>query len=754
MGGSDVLTGRNCERSYDRLCACALMSLLAAVAVLSAETGMCLVIDQGRKGYDLPGAVRRIDMENDRIVNTTGSLADNAFGARFSPDGDGFAYTRNADMTYVCDIDGRVSNSFSCDGKWLSWTESGIWIHKNSSGKFVLHDPRTGEEKRSITIPDLDAFAAFVSLNETAIGMHYKDDGNRAGAILLDDNNRLVPLGPGCSVGVSPDGTLFTNNLWEKGKQHQTMKVWRRDGSQYGYYEIFDILGWSGGEYSWNRQGWSGNSNEFILIPAGKRGGDKYQQYGSTVPWVYNIVTDRAWCFHEDIDADVFWFPTDYFSGSIPVLQPPQAASLALSPSSAYVAPNASVTFQAVVRDQYGNDMNTGASFTWSVDGGGEMQGGTFVAGSALGGPFTVRAESGDVSGNASVWVSNALHRVNCGDNSLVAEGWEPDDPYIVNHSSSNDYTWSVPIAAEGVRNAAPDNVYKSVYHNEHAYRFPDVPDGTYLLRMHFADQHGTSSRAMRYTVEGTTVISNLSIIDEVGVGKALVKDVVVSVTDGNGLQVECAEGGGNDVFECGLEIIQTGAGEKQPVLELLHPSGGEVFAMGETLTIRWRGDPDSVTVVDVFLQKNNGIDEYVLDSNSIGLASDGTGSFTWTIGDVTNLDGTVSAAGENCYIRVADYNKPYEVFSGPFTIVDEGGATVPRTPQAAVQAGRGVRMKATVRGLSGVQNNAPGFVRVNLAGRTLSANRHSNPRVYIPCASGVYLESPLSIPPATQKVR
>jgi hypothetical protein len=407
-----------------------------------------------------------------------------------------------------------------------------------------------------------------------------------------------------------------------------------------------------------------------------------------------------------------------------------------------------------VVRDQYGNDMNTGASFTWSVDGGGEMQGGTFVAGSELGGPFTVRAESGDVSGNASVWVSNALHRVNCGDNSLVAEGWERDDPYIVNHSSSNDYTWSVPIAADDVRNAAPDNVYKSVYHNEHAYRFPDVPDGTYLLRMHFADQHGTSSRAMRYTVEGTTVISNLSIIDEVGVGKALVKDVLVSVTDGNGLQVECAEGGGNDVFECGLEIIQTGAGKKQPVLELLHPSGGEVFAMGETLTIRWRGNPDSVTVVDVFLQKNNGIDEYVLDSNSIGLASDGTGSFTWTIGDVTNLDGTMSAAGENCFIRVADYNKPYEVFSGPFTIVDAGGGVVYGTPHQSVQTGLPERLTAQLRGLSVARTTSPGAIRVNLAGRTLSANRHSDSRADTPCASGVYLESPPSIPPATQEAR
>lgn len=754
MGGSDVLTGRNGERSYDRLCACALMSLLAAVAVLSAETGMCLVVDQGRKGYDLPGAVYRIDMENDRIVNTTGSLADNAFGPRFSPDGDGFAYTRNGDMVYVCDIDGRVSNSFPCDGKWLSWTRSGIWIHKNSSGKFVLHDIQTGEEERSVAIPDLDAFAAFVSQNETAIGMHFKEDGNRAGAILLDENNRIVKFGPGCSVGPSPDGSLFTNNLWEKGKEHQTMKVWRRDGTRYGHYGIFDILDWSGGAYSWNRQGWSGNSNEFILIPAGKRGSDRYQQYGSTVPWVYNVVTDRAYCFHEDIDADVFWFPTDYFSGSIPVLRPPRATSIALTPSSAYLAPGQSLTFQAVVMDQYGKPMDGEQPFSWSVDNGGTMQGNRFTAGNSLGGPFTVRADYGELWGTAAVWVSNALHRVNCGDNSFTAEGWEPDDPHIVNHSSANDYIWSVGIATDGVSDAAPDDVYKSVYHKEHSYSFPDIPDGTYLLRMHFADQHDNGGRAMRYSAEGATVISNLSIVDEVGTGKALVKDAVVSVADGNGLQLECMAGGGNDVFECGVEILQTGAADNGPVLELEHPSGGEVFTMGETLTIRWRGDPDSVTVVDVFLQKNDGIDEYGLNSNSIGLASDGTGSFTWTIGDVTNLDGTVPAAGENCYIRVADYNKPYEVFSGPFTIVDGGGGVVYGTSHQSVQTGPPARLTAQFRGLSVARTTSPGAIRVNLAGRTLSANRNCDPPAEIPCASGVYLESPSSIPPATQETR
>ena len=62
--------------------------------------------------------------------------------------------------------------------------------------------------------------------------------------------------------------------------------------------------------------------------------------------------------------------------------------------------------------------------------------------------------------------------------------------------------------------------------------------------------------RSMTYKVEGETILSNFDIITEAGgIGKVLVRDFPVTVSDNNGLQIECL-GNGEDVFECGLEII------------------------------------------------------------------------------------------------------------------------------------------------------------------------------------------------------
>src|SRR5204862_4073624 len=85
------------------------------------------------------------------------------------------------------------------------------------------------------------------------------------------------------------------------------------------------------------------------------------------------------------------------------------ASSIVVSPASATVATGGTQAFSASARDQFGTTLTTQPSFTWTVSGGGTISAaGLFTAGSSAGGPFTVTASSGGVSGTASVTVVNS----------------------------------------------------------------------------------------------------------------------------------------------------------------------------------------------------------------------------------------------------------------------------------------------------------------------------------------------------------
>jgi hypothetical protein len=87
---------------------------------------------------------------------------------------------------------------------------------------------------------------------------------------------------------------------------------------------------------------------------------------------------------------------------------PPVLTTITVSPSSASVQTGGSQQFAATGLDQFGNPMNPQPTFTWSVSGGGTISpSGLFTAGSTAGGPFTVTAASGTVSGTASVTVTS-----------------------------------------------------------------------------------------------------------------------------------------------------------------------------------------------------------------------------------------------------------------------------------------------------------------------------------------------------------
>ena len=86
---------------------------------------------------------------------------------------------------------------------------------------------------------------------------------------------------------------------------------------------------------------------------------------------------------------------------------PPVFTTITLSSASASVATGRTQLFTATGVDQFGRPMSPQPMFTWTVSGGGTIDGsGLFTAGNAAGGPFTVTAVSGSVSGTASVTVT------------------------------------------------------------------------------------------------------------------------------------------------------------------------------------------------------------------------------------------------------------------------------------------------------------------------------------------------------------
>ena len=81
--------------------------------------------------------------------------------------------------------------------------------------------------------------------------------------------------------------------------------------------------------------------------------------------------------------------------------------SIALAPASATIGSLASQQFVATARDQFATNLATQPTFNWTVSGGGTIDAnGLFTATVASGGPYTVTASGGLVSGSATVSVS------------------------------------------------------------------------------------------------------------------------------------------------------------------------------------------------------------------------------------------------------------------------------------------------------------------------------------------------------------
>ena len=232
--------------------------------------------------------------------------------------------------------------------------------------------------------------------------------------------------------------------------------------------------------------------------------------------------------------------------------------SIAISPASATVNTSATQQFSAAARDQFGTNLTTQPAFTWSVSGGGTINAsGLFTAGTTAGGPYTVTAKSGSLSGIGSVTVtvvSTPVYQLNSG--GTAASPFTTDQYFSGGTASST----TSAITITGVTNPAPQAVYQSERYGTFSYTLPGlVAAAQYTVRLHFAEIYFTASgqRTFNVVINGTTVLTNYDIYAATGARyKAIVREFTATA-DAQGRIVINFNTVVNNAKSSGIEIIR-----------------------------------------------------------------------------------------------------------------------------------------------------------------------------------------------------
>ena len=107
--------------------------------------------------------------------------------------------------------------------------------------------------------------------------------------------------------------------------------------------------------------------------------------------------------------------------------------------------------------------------------------------------------------------------------------------------------------------------------------------------------------------------------------------------------------------------------------ITVLSPNGGERFAVGDTMVIRW--ESVGVTQANVSISFNAG--ERFRGIGGVSEVEEGWQAYVWVIPDTLFRQPTVS---ESCLVRVGDYHSPTMDESAAFFVIGERGSVTPPT--------------------------------------------------------------------------
>ena len=173
----------------------------------------------------------------------------------------------------------------------------------------------------------------------------------------------------------------------------------------------------------------------------------------------------------------------------------------------------------------------------------------------------------------------NTVALINAGGSGVGA--WLPSAYQTVFYANTS---FANAVDLTGVPNPAPQSVYQTVAYaqsgvgNKIAYQLP-VPNGTYTIRLHFAEGFVTAAgqRTFDVKLQGSTVRSAYDVYAAAGARfKATALSFTVNAIDGAGILLELVNV--LSVAELsGIEITQSAAGVANPTVNLSYSSDGGV---------------------------------------------------------------------------------------------------------------------------------------------------------------------------------
>jgi hypothetical protein len=167
---------------------------------------------------------------------------------------------------------------------------------------------------------------------------------------------------------------------------------------------------------------------------------------------------------------------------------------------------------------------------------------------------------------------ADPLIRLNCGGGN-AGDGWTSDRDY------ANGAKVKSPTAIACCRQVPPAVYQTCRVGRKLAYSFPDLPDGLYKIRFHFAEIQGLrrGDRLFKIRVEGVIAVPVMDVADRAAGRNRAVRITVASpVADGNGLQLAAIGLGGDEALLSGIEITPLSGDELEVLPENLPVVGPE----------------------------------------------------------------------------------------------------------------------------------------------------------------------------------
>ena len=303
-------------------------------------------------------------------------------------------------------------------------------------------------------------------------------------------------------------------------------------------------------------------------------------------------------------------------------------ASISVAPSLATVTANGTQQFTATAKDQSGNPLAPQPTFSWTVSGGGTItSSGLYTAGSTSGGPYTVTAASGGVSGNASVTVTAASISV-APSSASVAVGQTQQFTATANDQSGNPlvpqpaFSWTVSgggtITGSGLFTAG------------------STAGGPYTVTAAGGGVSGTAG--VTVTATGSFTIGETSILS--------------SNDSGNGnmlLAQQASLGQKATLVSLSFYVATAGGSLRLGIYDATGPNGGPGALKASTASFTpVKGWNTAKVTSQVTLPAGNYWLTYLPSSNSLGFRVSLTGStmfYSYTYG---NMPGTFSTAPTN----------------------------------------------------------------------------------------------------------